>query len=168
MQCRQEVPADRDAVFDLNRRAFGQEAEAILVDELRDGGFARTSIVAEEAGTIVGHILLSRLTIHSESGPIAALSLAPMAVVPERQRQRIGSMLVEQGLVECRKLGERIVTVLGHPEFYPRFGFSSALAARLSSPYGGGEAWMAIELLPGALADVSGRVEFAPPFARLP
>ncbi|MGE3818909.1 MAG: GNAT family N-acetyltransferase, partial [Isosphaeraceae bacterium] len=78
--------------------------------------------------------------------------------------QGSGSRLVEDGLQECRRLGHRIVVVLGHPEFYPRFGFSATLAQRLESPFGSGDAWMARELAPGALAGVEGRVEYPPPF----
>ena len=82
------------------------------------------------------------------------LALAPMAVLPELQHLGVGSELVWRGLDVCREQGRRIVVVLGHPAFYPRFGFSPALAARLTSPFGGGEAFMAAELVPGALDGV--------------
>lgn len=158
-----ETPADNEAVRSVNRLAFGQEAEARLVDALRNGGFARLSLVAEEEGQVVGHVLFSDLPITAEGGTVAALALAPMAVLPELQHQGIGSALVRRGLDACRERGHRIVVVLGHPHFYRRFGFSSALAARLESPFSG-EAFMALELVPGALAGVSGKVEYAPPF----
>lgn len=130
-------------------------------------GFVRLSLVAEVGGQIVGHILFSAVTIHTETGVIEALALAPMAVLPMHQRRGIGSKLVEEGLRACRDAGHKIVLVLGHPAFYPRFGFSAKLAEPLSSPFGGGEAWMAVELVPGALAGVAGRVEWPGPFSSL-
>jgi putative acetyltransferase len=93
------------------------------------------------------------------------LSLAPMAVLPSHQRQGIGTRLVEDGLQLCRDAGHQIVIVLGHPTFYPRFGFSPKLAEPLTSPFCGGESWMAMELLPGALAGIVGTVDYPPPFA---
>jgi putative acetyltransferase len=87
-----------------------------------------------------------------------------MAVLPERQRSGIGSALVGRGLDECRARGERIVIVVGHPEYYPRFGFSDVLARPLRSAYSGGRAWMAIELEPGALGQVEGDVKYPPAF----
>src|SRR5690606_22745960 len=103
--------------------------------------------------------LFSDLPIITTSGTVPALALAPMAVLPEFQRQGIGSELVRRGLDVCREQGHRIVIVLGHPDFYPRFGFSSDLAQPLLSPFSG-EAWMALELVPGALEGVAGRVEY--------
>ena len=161
---RPETIADRDAIRHVNRLAFGQDAEARLVDALRDGGFVRLSLVAEQAGRIVGHILFSDLAIVTEKGTVPALALAPMAVVPESQNQGVGSVLVRRGLDTCRENGHRIVIVVGHPEFYPRFGFSHELASRLESPYAG-EAFMAAELVKGTLDGIRGRVVYPPPFA---
>ena len=123
------------------------------------------SLVAEIDGEVIGHILFSRVAIITKSGTVDALSLAPMAVMPDCQRQGIGSKLVEAGLRVCRDRGHKIIVVLGHHEFYPRFGFSAELARPLESPFGGGEAWMALELQPDALIGVEGRVEFSPPFS---
>jgi putative acetyltransferase len=161
---RSEAASDLDAIRQVNRAAFESDAEANLVDALRDGGYVEVSLVAEVDGEIVGHILFSRLPIITKTGQVDALSLAPMAVLPSHQRQGIGSNLVEAGLETCREKGHKIVVVLGHPEFYPRFGFSADLARPLKSPFGGGDAWMAMELVPGALAGVEGRVEYPPPF----
>lgn len=161
---RYETIADHEAIRHVNRLAFGQDDEAGLVDALRGGGSARVSLVAEVEGKLVGHILFSDLPILTDDGTLPALSLAPMAVLPEYQRQGIGSALVEKGLEECRAQEHRIVVVLGHPEFYPRFGFSAKLAEPLSSPFGGRRAWMALELVPGALSGVSGWVRYPPPF----
>jgi len=162
---RPENDEDRQAVRNVNKAAFDGDAEANLVDALRDGGFVEVSLVAEVDGKIVGHILFSQLAIITEVGAVDALSLAPMAVVPSHQRQGIGGKLVEAGLEGCRERGGKIVVVLGHPEFYPRFGFSPELARPLDSPFGGGEAWMALELVPGTLEGVEGRVEYSPPFS---
>jgi putative acetyltransferase len=163
LMIRDETNCDQEAVRLVNRLAFGQDAEARLVDALRHGGFARLSLVAEKDGQVVGHVLFSDLAITAEGGTVAALALAPMAVLPDLQRQGIGSALVRRALEVCRERGHRIVVILGHPHFYRRFGFSSALAARLEAPYSG-EAFMALELVPGTLAGVTGKVEYAPPF----
>jgi putative acetyltransferase len=163
---RLETTTDVDAVRHVNRLAFGQDAEARLVDALRDGGYVRLSLVAEDNGQVVGHILFSDLPIITDAGTVAALALAPMAVLPQFQNQGIGSALVRRGLDESKGRGHKIVVVLGHPHCYPRFGFSAKLAKPLSSPFGGGDAWMALELVPGALDGVKGRVEYPPPFRR--
>lgn len=161
---RPETPADREAVRRVHRLAFGQGDEGVLVDSLRTEGYARVSLVAEAEGRVVGHILFSEVPILTDGGTIPALSLAPVAVLPDCQRMGIGSALVRQGLEVCRTAGHRIVVVLGHPNFYPRFGFRASLAGPLSSAFGGGEAWMAQELVPGVLTGVSGWVRYPPPF----
>jgi putative acetyltransferase len=160
---RPEVPADREAIRHVHRLAFGQEEEARLVDALRDGGFVRASLVAEVEGQVVGHILFSDLPIQAEAGTIPALALAPMAVVPKMQRQGVGTALVRRGMEVCREQGHRIVVVLGHPHFYPRFAFSAILTQGLASPFSG-EAFMALELVAGALDGVAGTVIYPPPF----
>jgi putative acetyltransferase len=114
----------------------------------------------------VGHILFSRVFIHDNRGPMPAVALAPVAVVPERQRRGIGSMLVRAGLQECRVRAERIVLVVGHPDYYPRFGFSHPLTRNLRSPYEG-NAFMALELVAGALEGVNGRVRYPAAFEAL-
>ena len=164
---RHENDQDHDAIRQVNRLAFGQDGEARLVDALRAGDFARLSLVAEFNGQVVGHIMFSGLNIITDTGPIAALALAPMSVLPDFQRQGIGSALVRRGLEICREQGHRIVIVLGHPDFYPRFGFSSKLAEPLMSPYGGRPSHMAAELVPGALDGVKGKVVYSPPFGDL-
>src|SRR5262245_8545354 len=131
---RPETSADHEAIRHVNTLAFGQDDEARLVNALRKGGFVRLSLVAEEAGQIVGHSLFSDLAIITEAGVVPSLPLAPMAVLPELQKQGIGSALVRRGLHECRQQGHKIVVVVGHPAFYPRFGFSPRLAANLASP----------------------------------
>ncbi|MCA9174366.1 MAG: N-acetyltransferase [Planctomycetales bacterium] len=164
---RPETDQDKSSIRKVNQAAFDGDDEANLVDALRDGGFVDVSLVAEKDGEIVGHILFSRVAIVTKVGTMDALSLAPMAVMPHCQRQGIGSRLVEAGLKACQS-SHKIVVVLGHPEFYPRFGFSAEIARPLESPFGGGEAWMALALIPGALDGVAGRVEFSLPFMALP
>ncbi len=163
---RPETSADHAAIREVNRRAFDGDGEAWLVDALREGGFARFSLVAKVDGQVVGHILFSDLTIETPQGEIKALSLAPLAVVPSHQRRGIGSSLVREGLRACREVGHRIVIVLGHPEFYPRFDFSAKLAEPLRSPYSG-PAFMAVELVPYALQGIQGEVRYPAPFQDL-
>ena len=160
---RQEAADDLETIQTVHRLAFDGDEEARLVDALRAEGYARASLVAEAEGRVIGHILFSDLPILTPDATIPALSLAPLAVIPENQRQGVGSALVREGLQFCRVAGHRIVIVLGHPEFYPRFGFSAKLAGRLKSPYSG-EAFMAMELVPGALDGVEGEVCYPPPF----
>jgi putative acetyltransferase len=161
---RPETPVDRAAIHAVNTQAFaGRTAEAGLVYAIRLSVdfIPELSLVAEESGQIVGHILFSRLHIQTEGGPVPALALAPMAVLPDYQRQGIGSQLVRRGLERCASLEHGIVIVLGHPAYYPRFGFSAALAESLDCPFGDcGEAWMALELIPGALQGIRGRVVY--------
>lgn len=161
---RRESPTDFASVRNLHREAFKSEVEGMLVDELRECDKRCISLIAEDGGLVVGHVLFSSVTIRTDAKSIRVQSLAPMAVLPVWQRKGIGSQLVQAGLDECRRQGETIVLVLGHPDFYPRFGFSATLAAPLESPFGSGPAWMALELVPGALSEIVGRVQYPPPF----
>ncbi|MFI5456930.1 MAG: GNAT family N-acetyltransferase [Isosphaerales bacterium] len=112
---RPETTGDHPSVREVHRQAFGREKEGRLVDSLRDGGFSRLSLVAEQDGLVVGHILFSEVAIVIDHGSVPALALAPLAVVPERQRRGLGSMLVRKGLRLCGDSGHRIVIVLGIP-----------------------------------------------------
>jgi putative acetyltransferase len=123
---RPEAPGDRAALRGVNERAFGQSAEADLVDALRAGCPDRLSLVAELEGEVVGHILFSPATLEGEGDTLVGMALAPMAVLPEHQRRGIGSRLVEAGLAELRQADCPFVIVLGHPDYYPRFGFVPA------------------------------------------
>jgi len=163
IEIREETMTDQAAIREVNRLAFDRDDEACLVDALRDGGYVRVSLVAEVEGEVVGHILFTDLPIDVEGEIVGALALAPMAVVPSHQGHGIGSMLIQEGLRACAEAGHRIVVVLGHPEFYPRFGFSTKRAEPLESPFSG-EAFMALELVPGALDGVEGKVRYPPPF----
>lgn len=159
--------AERLAVRAINEAAFGRADEADLVDKLRSEGVVLLSLVAEVEKRIAGHILFSRMWIETAAGPIPAVALAPMAVLPEHQRRGIGGRLIRHGLELLRRRGERIVIVLGHPDYYPRFGFSCEKACSLESPYPP-DAFMAMELSPGALDGVQGKVKYPAAFQTLP
>lgn len=167
MFIRPESIADKQAVRLVNEQAFATTLEADLVDALRDGNFIEVSLVAEVENEVVEHILFSKLSIITKNKTIESISLAPMAVLTRFQNQGIGTKLVNAGLEACRQRGQTIAVVLGHPDFYTRFGFSSELALQLESVFDGDDAWMAIELVPGSLNGVEGRIEFSPPFAGL-
>jgi putative acetyltransferase len=160
---RDEQPSDRQAVRKVNEAAFARSDEADLIDRLRAEGAVLLSLVAEFDSQIVGHILFSRMTVETELGPVPAVSLAPMAVLPDYQGRQVGSQLILHGLSELRGRGERIVTVLGHKAYYPRFGFSSEKARCLVSPFPP-EAFMALELSDRAVAGVRGRVRYPSAF----
>ncbi|NQT13772.1 MAG: N-acetyltransferase [Planctomycetes bacterium] len=160
---RPETPDDHRAVYQVNAAAFGRETEADLVEALRTspGFIPELSLVAEVGGRVVGHVLFSRLTIRTRRGPLAALTLAPMAVLPEHQRQGIGSRLVREGLEACRRLGHPRVVVIGHPDFYPRFGFRPARARGLEPPCDlPPEAFLLWEADPEDVQAIAGTVEF--------
>jgi putative acetyltransferase len=124
MHIRPEVPSDYAAVHDLNVAAFGGDTEARLVAMLREQARPLVSLVAEESGTLVGHIMFSPLSLQGFAGLM--MGLGPMAVAPTRQRQGVGSALVRAGLERCREIGAGAVVVLGHPDYYPKFGFLPA------------------------------------------
>jgi putative acetyltransferase len=160
---REAQPGDRDQIRKVNEAAFGRGDEADLIDGLRDEGVILLSLVAELEGRIIGHILFSRMSVETAQGPVAVVSLAPMAVLPEHQGRQVGSQLVRRGLDDLRERGERIVIVLGHEEYYPRFGFTPAKAQHLASPFPP-EAFMALELSEDALAGVQGVVKYPSAF----
>ena len=160
---RPENMEDLTAIYRVNQLAFGQEDEAKLVDTLRRSTdfIPELSLVTVEEEEVVGHILFSPVTIEAQGGAVSALSLAPMAVRPEFQRRGIGSEMVLRGLEECRRLGHGIVIVVGHPAYYPRFGFTSARAKGLEAPFEvPDEAFMALELIHGAMDGVGGTVKY--------
>ena len=159
MQIVTVTPDRYAAIVDLNRAAFGSDAEGVLIARLRDESLALVERVALDADELVGHILFSRLEVEIEGRAVRSAALAPMAVRLNRQRQGIGSRLVQDGLAELRRIGCEAVIVLGHPGYYPRFGFSAALAEKLDAPFRG-EAFMVLELTPGALRGYAGSVTY--------
>jgi putative acetyltransferase len=162
---RPETSDDFAAVFAVNAAAFGQPAEAELVQRLRPVAAPAVSLVAVRAGRVVGHIFFSPVTIRGAESTSTAMGLAPMAVDPGCQRQGFGTRLVQQGLAACRALGEPVVFVLGHSRYYPRFGFRPAapLGLRYAQPVPE-EAFMVAELVPGALRGRTGVVSYLPAF----
>jgi putative acetyltransferase len=160
---RRETAKEHAAIRRVNEAAFAGADEADLIDRLRVEGAVLASFVAEREGEIVGHILFSRILIETASGSLAAVALAPMAVVPEHQRQGVGGQLIRHGLDWLRGRGEAIVLVVGHPSYYPRFGFSSDRARTIASPFPS-EAFMALELVPAALDGIRGEVRYPQAF----
>jgi putative acetyltransferase len=165
MIVREETPADIPAIFAVNRLAFGRAGEAELVDQLRAAGKAALSLVAEDEGEVIGHILFSPARIETPAGPVAVVGLGPLAVLPGRQRQGVGSALAREGLARLRQAGARLCIVEGSPAYYPRFGFRDAaplgITCQFDPPPG---CFMVQELQPGALAGLSGRAFYADEF----
>lgn len=164
---RSETPEEYAAVHSINTLAFGSESEAALVDRLR-AVHPHISLVAVKDGQVVGHIFFSPVFVESENANFIAIGLAPMAVLPEFQNQGIGSQLVRQGLKECESQGHNVVFVLGHPNHYPRFGFSPAKVKGIGCEYPvPDEVFMVAELTPGALGGRTGLVRYMPEFAEV-
>ncbi len=165
MHSRLETQADYDAIRHINEAAFETPAEAKLVDALRVSVASYISLVAERDGNVLGHILFTPVTVDSGDTQWSALGLAPMAVAPDNQRQGIGSSLVRAGLAECRSIGQPVVFVLGHPKYYPRFGFVPAPPLGLTCEYPvPDEVFMVAELEPDAIRSRTGLVRYAPAF----
>lgn len=160
MHTRKECPADIDAVFALHTAAFPSDAEARLVNALRAAADPVISLVVEDTGVVVGHILFTPVSLAGcANGDI--MGLAPMAVIPARQQSGIGCALVAAGLDACRAQGARAAVVLGHPQYYPRFGFVPASRFGIASIYDApDEAFMALELVPNGLSGLSGTVRY--------
>jgi putative acetyltransferase len=168
---RAERAEDRAWVRRVNELAFGRQNEADLVDALREKAGPYISIVAIVDDEVVGHIFFSPVSIESiESGDdsFAAMGLAPMAVLPAHQGQGIGSQLVREGLRESQRLGYDIVVVLGHPNYYRRFGFVPAGLKGLRSEYDVADGvFMVAELIPGALEGRRGLVKYHSEFGKV-
>jgi putative acetyltransferase len=164
---RPEAPQDRAAVRTVNTSAFDTAAEADLVDRLRQQASPLVSLVTEVAGEVVGHILFSPVSLGEHRG-LQIMGLAPMAVAPHRQRRGIGSALVRAGLQRCRQLGAGAVVVLGHPAYYPRFGFQPAARLGIGCEYDApADAFMLIELQREYLRGVEGTVRYHAAFSGL-
>lgn len=158
---------DQVAVFALNAAAFESDGEAKLVDQLRAQADPVISLVAEDNDCITGHILFSPVTTNPPTS-LSLMGLAPMAVSPALQRSGIGSRLVEAGLKQCKRAGVDAIVVLGHPEFYPKFGFEPASSFGFRSEYDvPDEVFMMLEIKAGALGPVSGVVKYHPAFAEV-
>jgi putative acetyltransferase len=167
MKIRDERPGDFAAIRDVTCAAFRSSAEANLIEALRPQVTPIVSLVADEEGSIVGHIMFSPVTF-SGGEDLKIMGLAPMAVAPAMQRRGVGSELVRAGLAHCRALGVDAVVVLGHPQYYPRFGFVPASRFGITSEYDvPDDVFMAMELKPSALERRSGLIRYHRAFASL-
>ena len=161
MDVRAELTSDHDAVHTVVEAAFGQPAEADLVDALRRDGDVEISLVAVEGDAVIGHILLSRM-----AAPVRALGLAPVSVLPGHQGKGVGSKLIQESLTLAKADGWEAVFLLGDPAYYSRFGFRTDIAESFASPYAG-PYFMALELADGALVGKAGDVGYPRAFAAM-
>lgn len=167
---RPETPTDFPTIAQVVEAAFTQPAEARLIQRLRSSPayMPALALVAQQQGQVVGHIMMTCICIHGRGGDVPALALAPLAVAPPFQRQGIGSALVRRALEESRGLAHQRVIVLGHPEYYARFGFARASRWGIYPPFDCPDAaFMAMELVPGALDGCEGIVQYPPEFDEL-
>lgn len=163
MTIRGERPEDASRVRHVNEAAFGRPAEADLVERLRRACGDSLSLVAEDAA-VVGHILFTPVMVESPGRRVLGMGLAPLAVLPDRQRQGVGSQLVRRGLNLLRERGCPFIVVVGHPEYYPRFGFEPARPLGIDPPFDvPDEAWMARKL-PRYTDEAKGTVKYADAF----
>jgi putative acetyltransferase len=165
MAIREETAEDFAAIAALNRAAFGGEYEVKLVDKLRAANLFVLSLVTEDGDELCGHILFSVLRVEIDGRKVNAAALAPMAVSSARRNQGIGSRLVREGLRRLGGKGIEAVFVLGHTDYYPRFGFSAAdAAAKFVSPFQGMPHFMALELVARSLSGENGSVVYPDAF----
>jgi putative acetyltransferase len=163
---RPATKADRKAVFRVHASAFGQEAEAKLVNMLTDGDFSVVSLLTEEEGKVIAHVLLSKLDVTVDGKPVRALALAPVGVRPRHQHQGLGTELIRTALGAAHALEWQAVIVVGDPDFYGRFGFKTETIAHLACSYAG-PYLMGLELEADSLAGTSGSINYPPPFTAL-
>jgi putative acetyltransferase len=165
---RDEAPGDAVAIASVNERAFDQPDEARLIEAIRRNGRKSISLVATHADTIVGHILFTPVAFVEGNRGVEAMGLGPMAVLPGWQRRGIGSSLVNAGLERCAAIGCQLVVVVGHPEYYPRFGFEPASAFGLRCEYDvPDDVFMVRVLTPGVSSlamGCAGTVRYLPEF----
>jgi putative acetyltransferase len=162
---RLETAGDHAAIGQVLQAAFPTDAEALLVERLRESGRLAIALVADDGGKVVGHIAFSPVTVETRAVTFSGLGLAPVAVVPGRQRQGIGKALIRAGLQACARAGRDFVVVLGEPDYYRQFGFMRAADLGLRNEYAADEEFRVLELRPGGLAGAAGLVRYAPEFA---
>jgi predicted N-acetyltransferase YhbS len=166
MIIRREKKEDFNSINEVNEQAFKQKDESELIKRIRASKnfIPDLSLVAEVNGKIIGHILFSKIKIIGVK-EYESLALAPMAVLPEFQNKGIGRKLIKEGLKKARELGFNSVIVVGHHDYYPRFGFERASKWNIKCPFEvPNEAFLAIELKDGALTEKSGIVEYPKEF----
>ena len=161
MNIREEQPSDIEKIWEVNSEAFETEAEANLVNALRSSGCTYISLVAEIETNIVGHILFTPVELSGDDNKIKIMGLAPMAVFSQYQNKGIGSKLVEAGLELCKSRGYDAVVVLGHPNYYPKFGFEPSVKYNIKSEYDvPDDVFMVLELVPGSLKTHAGVIKY--------
>lgn len=170
---RKEAPKDHAQVIQLTEKAFetleiSNHNEGKLVDKLRKAPtfIDELSLVAELDGHVVGHILFTPIVIDNGSQQFQSLILAPVSVLPEFQKQGIGGQLIRAGHQKAKEMGFQSAILLGHPEYYPRFGYkpASTWGIKTQIPLPFDDVFMAVELTKGGLTGVSGMVVFPPEF----
>jgi len=162
IEIRHELPDDVAAIRDVNKRAFGQDQEGNIVEALRSNGAALLSLVADLNSEIVGHIMFSPITV----GDVTGAALGPMAVLPEQQRSGIGSKLVEAGIWALKDAGYPFIIVLGHANYYPRFGFVPASRLGIGCKWQvSDDVFMVLVLDQAKMAGVSGIAKYRPEFS---
>jgi putative acetyltransferase len=163
MIIRREEAPDAAAIRQVNEQAFGGSDEANAIEALRDRGALTLSLVAVQNEEIIGHLLFTPATIETADRAWQALGLAPLSVRPAYQRQGVGTALMKAGLAECAQLGYERIIVLGHADYYPRFGFQRAslygIRCEWEVPE---EAFMVLALQPRALEGVTGLAKYQP------
>lgn len=169
IKIRKETIDDENNISLVHQKAFGQEAEALLVERLRVSGVQKISLVATFEGKIIGHILLTEAVINCPDQIILGMGLAPLGILPEFQKQGIGSQLVKSSLIESNKQKNEFIIVLGHPEFYTRFGFQKASIYGVKSEYQNiSDEFFMIYLLQEKLEkNIRGIAKYHPEFAKL-
>ncbi|MER0466053.1 N-acetyltransferase [Bacillus cabrialesii subsp. cabrialesii] len=173
LSIRQERTHEYDTTEDIVKRAFLNEPysdkkEHFLVNRIRksDAFIPELSLVAVNAKDIVGHVLLSKIKIVDGDNAVDSLALAPVSVAPEYQRKGIGSQLIHVALKKAKELGYRSVIVLGHQDYYPKFGFKPASLWNIKAPFEvPDEAFMALELSKDSLENVKGVVHYSKAFS---
>jgi putative acetyltransferase len=164
---RPETPDDIPAIFEVNFQAFAHYDEANLVNTLRDANVfnPELSLVAVCGDRIIGHIMFPPVIIESPKVSTPAVALAPLVVHPDYQCLGVGSALIEEGLNACRSFGHRIVIVVGHPGYYPRYGFHAARTHGIEAPFiVADDVFMVLGLVPGALDGIQGTVKYPDAF----
>ena len=161
MNIREEQSSDIEKIWQLNSATFESDAEANLVNALRLSGCTYISLVAETDNKIVGHILFTPVELLGDKNSLKLMGLAPMAVLNEYQNKGVGSALVEVGLEHCRSLGVDAIVVLGHPNYYPKFGFAPSVGFGIKSEYDvPDDVFMILELTPESLHGHTGIIKY--------
>jgi len=161
MNIRKEIDSDKEKIWKVNVESFETEAEANLVNALRDSKILFISLIAEEDEEIVGHILFTPVELIGDDSGLKLMGLAPMAVLPGFQKKGIGSQLVKTGKEKCSTQGYDAIIVLGHPDYYPKFGFIPSVKYGIKSEYDvPDEAFMVLELKEGSLKDKKGVIKY--------